>query len=159
MEALRDVEIKQWTDFLSRVHGTRIYFMDLAQVPPGWVVDARPGDPMWPNVRARAIPLKPQDAFLGIRWGPAGEAYEDLQQRQFQFGPHSFMLMVPDEETEGGWTARMVNPEDLLKSPQELMQLANQLAIGDSARADSLRCAYLAVSAAPDTKNILGVAS
>ena len=63
---------------LDKLDGLRINFMEYAEVPQGWVIDARKNDPLWSHMVPEVFPLKPQPAIFGFKSYDAKKAEREL---------------------------------------------------------------------------------
>ena len=100
-----------------------------------------------------AIPLKPNDDVWSYLNLSALAAQSDLANKRSKYGIDVFMLMVPDDEAQGGSSARLVIPADLDKTPNLLLEEGDAaLKREDFTLAAIKRCAYMAITGATDTK-------
>lgn len=121
----------------------------LVGIPNGWVVNGRLSQESWDNITAFAIPLSPG----GLNPFTRREASRQLQQVRNKYGADAFMLMVPDDETEAGWSARPVLPADLQRDPWEVLNEGSQASQnGDFFLSDMKRAAFMAITGSVDTK-------
>jgi hypothetical protein len=128
---------------LDQLDGLRINLMDSAEVPQGWVIDARKKDPLWSHMVPEVFPLKPRPAIFGFKSYEAKNADRELaENRKILEDTKAFVVMTPDPDGSSWW-ARPIRPSDLTREDPENMLQESLDQIGKNhLLADALQTAY-----------------
>ncbi|MEW6609916.1 MAG: hypothetical protein AB1414_21130 [bacterium] len=132
-----------------KLHGRRIDLLERVGVPNGWVINGRIPQEIWTHIKTFAIPLTPG----GLNPFKRREAEKQLAKVRRKYGADAFMLMVPDDESFEGWSARPVLPTDFGRDPNQVLDEGSEASSkGDFLLADMKRCAFMAMTGWVDTK-------
>lgn len=128
---------------LDQLDGVRIDLMECAEVPQGWVIDARKNDPLWSHMVPEVFPLKPRPAIFGFKSYEAKNADRELaEHRRILNDPKAFVVMTPDPDGSSWW-GRPIRPSDLIREDPENMLQESLDQIGKNhLLADALQMAY-----------------
>lgn len=137
--------------FLQKFHNTRIKPLDLIEAPIGWAVDGNKFQELGVlyKIKGIAIPLMVQQgtspSFRNARM--------EFGNMRTLYGNDAFMLLVRDDETEWGWSARPVLPVYFTVNPESLIADAmREINLGNNTVGEGMRVAYLALTGYQDTK-------
>jgi len=128
---------------LDQLDGVRIDLMEYAEVPQGWVIDARRKDPLWSHMVLEVFPLKPRPDIFGFKSYDVKNADRKLAEyRRILNDPKAFVVMTPSPDGMSWW-ARPIRPSDLTREDPENMLQESLDQIGKNHLfTDALQTAY-----------------
>ncbi|MGI5827647.1 MAG: hypothetical protein ACOX6V_01340 [Patescibacteria group bacterium] len=102
--------------------GKRVTALDEAGIGSGWGVSRDVPEGFWDKIATAAIPLVPRKSKWSFVDRSIREAKKELQYCKEMYGENVFIVLIPNIESENGWSVNPVLPEDLEKDISEIVK-------------------------------------
>ncbi len=134
--------LTHWAN-VAQYDGERIFLLDQAGIPFGWVVNGNLHEKYQSKIRAHAVPLR----IGGFHFLARRAASKLVKKIELKYGGKIMMLLVPHETTKCGWFARFVLLSDFEK-PIEVIrsEMVSSRKEHDSYLSEMKECLLLALT-------------
>lgn len=134
--------LSHW-DNVAQHDGQRVFLLDQARIPYGWVVNGNLPQKFRDKIRADAVPLRTGGFHFLARLA----AWKLVKETELRYGGKVMMLLVPHEDRECGWFARFVLLSDFEK-PIEVIrsEMVSSRKEHDSYLSEMKECLWLALT-------------
>jgi hypothetical protein len=115
-------EIKNNKEHAEFFKGKRVYALEEAGVPRGWVVNPDAPEELWDISKTAVIPVSPREGFRSQFSLSARTAKKFLSELRQKYQDNVYMTVILDKESQTGWSFAPILGGDIKKPVEDIIK-------------------------------------